>query len=177
MRFSSIMALLLASACTSVNPVTLLKLSALSPLEADPALMAVEIDLPDSVSIVKDTAIITVFSERSDTGEKVSEDFVLEVRTGTQYRFAAEDITRFRQTQATIKGWEENAPRANSGGFSVRLDPCIIGDGPNEDARASIRISFDESGDFYPLVTNGQLFDVMNAEDLSQIRQCGSPVQ
>jgi len=174
MRFLSVPTLLLASACASVNPVTLVKLATLSPLEADPALMAVEIDLPENLNIVEGTAIITVFSERSDTGELLKEDFILDVLADNRYQFAAADLDRLRQTQATAKQWETEALAANSGGFSVSLEPCIIGDGPTVDAGVNIRISFDESGTFYPLVTNGRISDVADAEELSQVPQCSS---
>jgi len=177
MRFLSIPALLLTAGCLSVNPGTLAKVAALSPLTADPALMGVEVDLPEGLVVQKDTAIMTFFSARSDTGEAVNEDFVLEVVNGSQYRFAPSDLDRLRTTQTKVRRWEAEAPRANSGGLSIRIGPCVVGDGPAENARGSIRIRLDESGNFYPLITNGSLSKVLGDDDLSKIPDCNTTVQ
>jgi len=177
MRFLSVSALLLTAGCLSVNPATLAKVATLSPLTADPAVMGVEIDLPEGLVVKENTAIITFFSKRSDTGQALSEDFILEVVNGNQYRFALSDLDRLRDVQSTVRGWETEAPRANSGGLSVRVGPCLVGDGPAPNARGSLRVRLDESGNFYPLITNGPLSKVLGADDLSKIPACNVTVQ
>ena len=163
------------TACGSVNPITMARVAALSPLEADPAVMGVEIDLPEGLVLPKNGAKIRFFSERSDTGQSVSEDFVLHSSGGTMFEFARSDLDRLRNTQTLVKAWEDAAPRENSGGITVLVSPCIVGDGPSADARGSLRVRLDKSGRFYPLIVNGRLSEVVGAEDLSVLPQCTGP--
>ena len=161
--------------CGSINPVTLAKVARLSPLDADPAVMGVEIELPPGIGVREGEARITFFSTRTDTNQSISETFVLEDMNNSQFQIARDDLDRLRETQTTVRNWETEAPRANSGGINVTVGPCIYGNGPDPDARASLSVRIDESGTFYPLVTNGPLSEVVGDEDLSAFPTCAGP--
>lgn len=163
-------------ACSSVNPVTMLRVSQLSPLDADPAVLAIRLDLPAGINVPQGSAEIAFFSNREDTGEAIEESFVLEVQNGSTYRIAQADLERLRAAQATIKTWEAEAPEANTGGISVGVGACIIGDGPAPDARASVRVQLDDSGTFFPLISNAPLSAVLGDEELGELPQCEGPV-
>jgi len=170
-----IIAFLALSACTAANPVTLLKASRLSPLTADPEILGVNVELPTGVGVLPDGALISFYSERTDTGEALREAFVLQVIGGTLYQFNPADLERLRTTQTTVRQWEDAAPRANSGGISLFIKPCVVGDGPEDDARASVQLRLDKSGTLNPLFTNQPISEVIGDQDLSEWPQCSGP--
>ncbi|MEL7115279.1 MAG: hypothetical protein AAGP08_06735 [Pseudomonadota bacterium] len=172
--FAAALAAILA-ACTYVAPDTLVELSAISPLEADPADIAVSVVVPDGIAIPAGRSQLAIRAERSDTGEVLSEEAAL-LRSSQNgrdvFEIAPEDRARLRTAQALARAWEAEAPRATSGSISVTSGFCRVGAGPATDARVSIDIRTSPEGAFIPLVRNAPLRQVMKRGGLTTIGPC-----
>lgn len=170
------LALLLLAGCGSVVPTTLARLSALSPLEADPADIAVSLQLPAGLGVKPGSAKISVQAERSDTNESFSEGFVLARSTGsdgsTVYQVAASDHARFKALQDKAQSWEAENSKATSGSLSVGLEGCTIGPGPSDDATLSVSIRTEADGTFLPLIRDAALDKVLDKTEAAQMGPC-----
>lgn len=164
--FRSFLPVLFLAACTSVDPITLLKLSTLSPLEADPSDIAVNVQLPDGLQIRPETAILSVSATRNDL--KSEGMYVLATADGsdgTTYSVAIDDRARLKAQQALILGWKEEEPDT-SGSISVGLEGCSVGTGPATNATISIQIRTEAQGPYLPLLNAMPIADVLDANEL-----------
>lgn len=167
---------LILSACSNLVPSTALRLNALSPIEADPADIAVAINLPEGLEIIPNSAQLMMAIRRSDTGEAREGVFVLE-RVPAQlavFRVATEDRDALRDLQATARHWKLENDDASNGSLSVTLAPCKMGEGPAVDASASLSIRLTEGGAFLPLIQNGPVSAVVKPEQLRDMGPCES---
>lgn len=165
---------LLLSACTSIVPSTALRLSALSPMEADPAGFAVAMTLPEGLEIEPNSARLTLSAIRTDTGEIRDATFVLErlKLEGAVYRVAPGDLDSLRAFQANIGQWKAENGDSTRGSLNVTLSPCTIGEGPAGDARASVAIRINPDGPFLPLVLNGPISDITTPQQIREMEVC-----
>lgn len=157
--------------CVSLNPVTMVRLATMNPLDADPGAIAVQLTLPDGVGVVDGSAAMTIQTMFADS-EDVSERFELEDLPEGVWRVAREDRARLRDLQVRVVMAEETDPDNTSGSFSVGFEPCTIGDGPGEDARFSIAIQLEIDGRFLPLINGARLSDLYDAEDVGWVSAC-----
>ncbi len=173
MRFVILTALLL-SACTSIVPGTVMRLNAISPLEADPADFAVAITLPDGLGITPNSAQLAMEVSRTDTGESRSDVFILERLQGDPviYQIAPDDHADLRALQAISLQWQEENDDATSGSIGVTLAPCKIGNGPAADARVSVAIRTAQDGAFLPLIRNGPVSAVADPDQIHDMGAC-----
>ena len=109
--------------------------------------------------------------ETASTGEKREEVFVLQDQNDV-FRLDPADLDRARAIQSQVRAWEENDPRDSSGGISINIAPCRIGDGPAPDATVSFAIQTRPDGPFEPLLRNGRLSQVAGADDLAKLPAC-----
>jgi hypothetical protein len=161
MRKSVIFPLLAVTACGAADP-----WAGTSPLDADPAGLRAAVELPDGVAVPDSGAQLRMMASRADLGEAVEGVFALTSAShGTRevFRVADADIAEARRLQAQIRGWEQSAPEATSGTYSVSLAACRIGTGPAPDATISVWMSPVADA---PLVPLGQ--DVPVSEALAQ---------
>lgn len=71
------MSVLGLAGCVSLNPVTMVRLATMNPIEADPGAIAVQLGLPAGVGVAEGSATMMIETTFAD-GEDVAEPFVLE---------------------------------------------------------------------------------------------------
>lgn len=163
-------------ACSSLSPIAMVRLAALSPLEANPADIAVALSLPDGITLPSGSAAIALSAKQTDLGETSDERYVLgaqpDASGSTVYAIAMEDFPRFRQQRALISGWEEANSNATQGSFSVSLTGCRTGDGPQPDGVVTVSMRTSPDGAFFPVIRNLPWSDVLSETDLSYLPAC-----
>lgn len=171
MRFVMLGMILGLAGCVTMNPVTLVRLATMNPLDADPGAIAVQLTLPEGVDVVEGSAAMTIRTTFAD-GEEIEERFELESLPEGVWRVAREDREVLRTLQERVVVAEQMDPDNVSGSFSVGFEPCTVGDGPGEDGRFSISIQLDVGGDFLPLVNRARVLDLYEAEDVGAVEDC-----
>lgn len=166
-----ILSTLLLSACTSIVPSTVMRLNGLSPTTADPAEFAVDLSLPAGIDILPGTAQLMFAVTRTDTEEMRSGAFELD-REGTIFRVASEDLAALRELQAIARQWDVESADTTEGSLGISLTPCLVGDGPSEDARVSVGLRLTQDGVFLPLVRNGPLSAVAPGAQIREMDAC-----
>lgn len=160
--------------CVSLNPVTLVRLATVNPIEADPGAIAVQLVLPEGIGVAEGTAAMTISARFAETEEGLDERFELE-NTGDVWRVARADQDALRALQRRVTLEEEADPDNASGSFAVGFEPCIWGNGPSADARFSIAIQLDEGGGFLPLINNARIADLYDDDDIAAVGSCEAP--
>ena len=167
----TILSVLLLSACTSIVPLTAMRLSGLSPTTADPADLAVDLTLPAGIDVSPGSAVLLFSTTRADTGETDAATFTL-LRNGSVFTIDPADYADMRATQATIRQWKAENEVGVEGSLGISLSPCRIGEGPDDDATVSVAIQMEQDGAFLPLVRNGPLSAVTSEELLRDMPGC-----
>ena len=157
-------------ACVYVNPVTAIQLASFNPLSADPADIAVQIDLPEGVGIEDGSAGLVIDATHRERGGW-SGFYGLEELPGGIWQIEPEAQIRLRRDQAQILAWEAADPDGTSGSLTARFDPCTIGDGPSEDARVSMLMQVDAGG-FLPLLPNAPISQLFNEAEVEGLPPC-----
>ena len=177
--FLTSVATLLLTACTSVVPATLVRLSALDPLTADPAGFAVALETNDGISVTPGTTVMSFVATHSPSGESWREDLVLlEDRADDgrlTYRISPEGIRALRELQQAVLPWKETSDGNSSFSLGVTADGCLMpGFDVPEDPRVSIFIQLAADAPMRPLVRNGPLSALFDLEELAELPQCDS---
>lgn len=176
MRHTLLSLLIGLSACTTLVPGTIARLYALSPLEADPADIAVALRLPDGVAVQPNSAQIVLTAERQDTGETSAATYTLSAIKTSEgnsiYRIADEDHDQLRTQQELIAGWKAEDADASKGSLSVQLAGCKTAQevDPNPTLDISIRTSQDDA--FMPLVRGAKLTQVFKVAGIESLPPC-----
>lgn len=167
---------LLLSACSAVVPSGIAKLYQLTPLESDPADLAVALDLPESVRIKPGTAQISFNAKRSDTGQSSDGAYELEHRQDanglTILAVAQEDQAPLRAQQAMIRDWEAENEEATSGSISVGFEGCKATEDLDLQDEVSVLLRTQEDGRFFHLIRDAPLSDVLQVFELEKIEDC-----
>ena len=166
--------LALLGACSGLVGSTAAILGTVDPLSADPADVAVRIDLPDGIGLRDGGARLALDARRSDTGRAFSEVFVLRQDGGAARTLsvASDDFARLRQAQATALAWKAEAEEATRGSLALTLDPCRTVALPAPDARFSAAVRLDRDGPFLPLLRGARLGDVAEVAEIAQLPAC-----
>jgi hypothetical protein len=185
----ALLALLLVAACTSLVPSTVARLSALSPVEADPARIVVAVALPPGLGIGPGGATLQLTGERSDTGARSQGTYALRtapasppdgVDPGAEVvtlAIAPEDLAAVRAQQALIRGWEaENGP-ATSGSLGLGIAGCRVGVGPEPAAKGAVWLRTEADGPFLPLVRPTRIGALLGTDDIAALPPCDAPRQ
>ena len=173
MRSAIFTALLALTACGAVDPLTAARLAALSPLNADPAAVAVRLDLPPGIALPPGGARLTLAAESPD-GRTVSQTVRL-AADGPVLAIAAADRPALAAAQAEIRALKAEDP-ATRGSLSLALSPCRMGAGPAPDARAGAAVRLAANEAFLPLVTDAPLSDVLDPAATGELPPCpGQP--
>lgn len=170
MRYLTL-AVLGVAGCVSLNPVTMMRLATMNPIEADPAVIAVQLTLPEGVGVAEGTAAMTISANFAGTEEELEQRFELEI-TGDVWRIAQADQDALRALQRRVIVAEEADPDGTTGSFSVGFEPCAIGEGPTDDARISMAVQLDAGGGFLPLVNRARVADMYDAADIDALEPC-----
>lgn len=171
------LSLIFLSACSSVVPSAVARLYQLTPLEADPADLAVALELPDGVQVRPGTAKIIFDARRTDIGETSKETYDLRTQTDltsglTVLAVDPDDYDALRAQQGLISDWEAANDEATEGSISVGFEGCKTGPGPAEDAMVSVLIRTERDGRFFALVKDATLAEVLQVLDLSEVKPC-----
>lgn len=169
--FPALGAVILAG-CVSVNPVTLLRLATLDPLTADPTQMAVQMLLPEGIGVTEGSANVRVQAE-TEGGAQFNEEFLLVATDPNIWRIDPDERDRFRAAQARATAWEQAAPQETSGSFGAGFEPCLLGDGPSEDATVSLSIQLEPGASFLPLLSGVPVLELGEEADVDTLRPCG----
>ena len=161
------------SACSAVPLATAMRLGALDPLSADPAGMAVVLELPEGLGIEEGTAQLSLRARAAD-GAEVSGRYALEQGTDGAWRVRAGDRARLRADQARAADWERADPEGTEGQFSVSLGPCRTGDAPIAEGRVSASFQLEPGAPFLPLLRNVPVADVAETAGIAALPACGA---
>jgi hypothetical protein len=183
----ALLSLLLVSACSSLVPSTTAQLAQLSPLEADPAAIALAIQLPPGLVVPEGGAKMVVEATRKATGETRRGDYVLASEPGdpaqfaadpgdsvTFYRLAPDDIAPMRDLQTIVADWKTADPDGTAGSFSMGLAGCAVGQGPEPDAKGSVYIRTVANGAYLPLIQNASIKALIGPDLFAAIGPCTS---
>ncbi len=185
------------AACSSVNPVTALRLARLSPLEVDPGQIAVAVTLPPGMRAKPRGAHLTVQAVREDGRAGLDGSYLLDARaplqgasvaaaglpaalaedgaTTTLYRLAERDAVAMRGLQAKAREWQgETPPVKGSATIGLGLEACAIDGGPAPDARGSAYIRTGAGEDFLPLIEMQELRYLLGPDALAALPPCES---
>jgi hypothetical protein len=184
-RMNVLAGVVLLSACTSLVPTTVARLSTLSPVTADPAAMEIAVEFPAGLRPVDNSSKLIIGGKRTDTGQTTTLELTLMEQAGamgvpvsnpdaaiTVYRVAEGDIAALRQTQTQIAEWQDQAPSATEGSLSVGLGACRTGDGPAPDAKGSVYIRTKADGPMMPLIRNAGIAGLVGPEAFAAIGPC-----
>jgi hypothetical protein len=165
---------ILVAGCSSLVPATVVRLAALSPMNADPGQFEVALDLPDGVGIVPGSAVLSFEArERPDAPPQVGAVVLQRLeRMPPVWRIHPSDLEDMRAFQAQALAWEMADPVAASGSLSVYLEPCRSGGGPAPDARLSILLRTEVDGPFRPLVRDARLRDFAEDGAIASLPEC-----
>ena len=168
--------LLSLGACGDLSPMAIAQLLTLSPMETDPAQLAVALELPEGVSLPAGSAYIHISAEQTELGKTSDQKYVLIANpdgdSRSIYRIAPKDLPLVRQQQALISGWKDDDEDSTHGSFSVGLTGCKVGEGPQPDGVVNISMRTSPEGAFVPLVRDMPWSDVVKKTDLAELPQC-----
>lgn len=181
-------AVLALAGCASMNPMTVLRLSQLDPLTADPNAIAVGLVLPKGLAVPPGGAKMVVTVQRDDTGAKRSVEAVLQqsqavtgiaVAEGQElrlFKLSAADATRLRAMQQEAALWQAEVPKGQRhGSFSVGAEGCLTAGALESDAEISILIRTEAGGDFLPLLSGVGLRQGLGDKAFDALGPCHGP--
>lgn len=177
------------AACSTLNPVTMLQLSQLDMLTAEPSGLAVALVLPPGLAVPADGAKMSVDVTRADTGGQLRVDAVLQqslavvqgvpAQAGQAvrlFKLSPKDAQALRAMQREVTAWRAEVPRDQTkGNFSVGADGCLSGPSLAQDAEISIYIRTEAAGSFLPLLDGVGLRQGLGAEAFDALRPCNGP--
>ena len=181
MRFLSL--LLLLGACGSVSLSTIVQLSRLNPLTADPSGFVAAVVLPNAYDLPDNSAMLG-FTWVSDS-ESLGSEYAMrrhgafaggDISHGPDqhvlfFDLAPEDAAAIRMTQQDISQ-RKAAGVEGTGSFSVFVAPCAAGGGGALLISTYLRI--EAGGPFLPLLRDYDIRQEITENQLSQVQSCGA---
>ncbi|WP_299366835.1 hypothetical protein [uncultured Tateyamaria sp.] len=156
--------------CSTLVPATLMQLNGVDPLFADPAAIALRIDLPAGLSLPPDAGTLDLAATLRD-GTTRAGQFPIE-RVGDILQVTPGAHDDLRALQAEIRTWKDADPDGTSGSLSVDLAPCLTAPALPDNARISVAIRLDADGPFLPLVRDASVQDAMKGQALTDVTPC-----
>ncbi|WP_189370027.1 hypothetical protein [Tateyamaria omphalii] len=151
-------------------PSTILQMKGLDPLSADPAEIALKVDLPVEVALLPGSGTLDLRAARSD-GAEVSGRFPVEM-IGDMLQVAPVAHTELRALQAEIRGWKTKDPDGTKGSLSVDFEPCRLGAALPETGNVSIYIRLAADGPFLPLVKDAPIDNALESVAQGPLKPC-----
>ncbi|MEM9304004.1 MAG: hypothetical protein AAGE01_17955 [Pseudomonadota bacterium] len=163
------------SACAGVPLTSMLKLSRLLPLEADPAQIRVAVRADRAIALRTGDVTMGITYEAADNALSLQEEFVVQVDRGailppellrglgekeavTIMALSDSDARRFSRTQAKIRGAEANA-EGGEGGFSLGVTyGCTNGPLPTEELLIDIYLQTALDDEFFVMNADVDLY-------------------
>lgn len=153
-RLSILIAVLSLGACSSLVPGTVAQVAQLDPLTADPAAVAIEVQMPEGLAIRPGSARLELSAQRGDM--RAGGAFALAAE-GNVWSLAQAEWPAFRAAQARIADWKAEDPAGTLGTLAVRVDPCLTGAPTLGRAAVSVSIRTAEDGAFLPLLRDASM--------------------
>lgn len=166
--------MLVLAGCSDIPIATALRLAALDPLSADPAGMAVALDLPERVGIAPGSAALTLRAQAAD-GAEISGRYGLETTGDGVWQVRASDRARLRDDQARVAAWERADPAGTVGQFSAMLTPCRTGAGDLGRGTVSAALQLEPGGPFLPLLRDVPVAELTEGAGLPDLPRCAAP--
>ncbi len=179
---------LAVAGCASMNPMTVLRLSQLDPLTADPNAIAVGLVLPKGLAVPPGGAKMVVTVQRDDTGAKRTVEAVLQQSEAVAgialaegqalrlFKLSAADAARLREMQQEVALWQAEVPKdQRHGSFSVGAEGCLTAGALDPDAEISILIRTEAGGDFLPLLSGVGLRQGLGDKAFDALGPCHGP--
>ena len=149
---------ILLSACSSLVPATLMQVMALSPLQADPADIALRTSLPRGVGLIPDASFLTLAATNPARGLDVDHRFAIRTTEDAEGRLvftlAPEAMAPLARLQEIVRHHEAEDPRGTTGSLGVTLGLCDLGTGIDPQQRLSVDLRTEAEGVFLPFVRN-----------------------
>jgi len=175
--FSSLALTFSLMGCSSVVPTTLVQLSNLDPLTADPAGFAIGLETSQGLNIEPGT-VLTFQATHSPSGEFIREDLTLiENRTENGliiYSIDPDGVTALRDLQAAVVPWKETSDGNSSLTIGVDAQGCREDgfDDLTSEPRVSVFMQLAEGAPMRPLIRNGPMSELFEVEELADLPQC-----
>ncbi|MFY0597048.1 MAG: hypothetical protein JXQ85_11510 [Cognatishimia sp.] len=170
----NLLACLCLSACGSVVLQTAAELERMSPMDADPAMFAVAIDLPDGFGIFPESATMLVSVEQETLDQESKEKFTLQ-QSGQQvavFQVAANDHSRLQALQSQAREWDAKDAEATKGSIGVDLTPCLIHQNASLSETFSVAIQLAPDAPFRPLLRDVPISRILQEQELEQLPNC-----
>lgn len=160
--------------CGSLNPLTLLELSRFSPLEADPADIAIRADLPPGLGVVPDSGRLVMEAANPARGWLAQEStpITMSGEDSLVFEIAPQHQDGFRTVQARIREWEAADSAGTEGSLSATFTFCRENAGPAADSTLSVEIRTRAGGAFLPLMSNVPLSALPEPMGIATLEPC-----
>ncbi|MGB0798736.1 MAG: hypothetical protein ACPGRD_05410 [Planktomarina sp.] len=175
MKGKLILLALVVSACSHVNPITMVRMMALNPMTADPGDIAAYYELPDGYQVTRNTATFSISGHRDKGGPEFLEEFVLvPTRHGDLlgYELSAADRTRLLNLQEQVRVWKADPTLDSGGSMFVGAKFCKTSDKVPDGGLVSMYIRLSADGSPMPLVRNVPIQDHVDPELLGSVPLC-----
>ena len=184
MKLSPFLTALFLAGCAALVPTTAMQLSALSPLDADPAALGLALVLPGGIAVASGGVTMVIEAAYRGGGQSLRVAAKLESRDGdaaighqpgdsvTLYALSAADVVRLRELQRQVAIWNAQDPGGTSGSFSLGVTACTVGGGPDSDAKGSAFVKTASGGRYFPLIDNAGLRSLIGAELYDDMAPC-----
>lgn len=163
-------ATILLGACSTVVPGTVLKLSEVDPLTADPADIALQVEVPDSLGLLPEAGTLALSAQFRDDTVKAGQ-FPIE-QVGDVLQIAPASHAALRALQAEIAVWETADPDGTDGSLGVDLEPCLRAPRVPADATVSVGIRLEADGAFLPLLRDAPLAEALETATFDDMPMC-----
>lgn len=158
---------LVLCACGGIPLKSMVELSRLDPMTANPAGIAVAVDVSEGLRAAPGKTKLTLSAEGAG-GKSLEEVFVLRQTLDSAsdvdrviFALNTPDIDRMNATRRTIAGWKNEDPDTR-GSISINAEPCLVRPTDTESPlifAVSMRIADDRP--FVPVVSEADLRDEM----------------
>ncbi|MBY5933780.1 hypothetical protein KUV51_12285 [Tateyamaria omphalii] len=157
-------------ACSTVVPATLYQMRGLDPLSADPADIALRVDLPEGLGLLPGSGRLQLRATDADGSEMVGSYPITMVGDVLQVEPASH--ADLRALQAEIRARKAADPEGVTGSLSVDFEPCSDMAALPEDARVSVDIRLAADAAFLPLLRDAPLADALEMAALEELTLC-----
>ena len=157
-------------ACSTVVPATLYQMRGLDPLTADPADIALRVDLPEGLGLLPGSGTLEL--RAMDTDGAVWFGRFPITMVGDVLQVAPEVHADLRALQAEIRARKAEDPDSISGSLGVDFEPCSDTADIPETARVSVDIRLAADAAFLPLLRDAPLADALEMAALEELTLC-----
>ncbi|KIC49514.1 hypothetical protein [Tateyamaria sp. ANG-S1] len=157
-------------ACSTVVPATLYQMRGLDPLSADPADIALRVDLPEGLGLLPGSGSLRLRATDADGAEMVGSYPITMVGDVLQVEPASH--ADLRALQAEIRARKAADPDGVTGSLSIDFEPCSETADIPDRVVVSVDIRLAADGPFLPLLRDAPLADALEMAALEELTLC-----